>query len=187
MIIATILFCGCNSKVDSDNDTTSASPPSTSDQTLFWQEIQGHFSTRDIARAQKEIPFIIILPSYLPEDSQNRIPGIQGTLKSFQEGERIGVEIMYALYPETILSGVIVIRENNYGISIGDPESDHDLELVEIKGISVVKTKDDWSPPIENWYCFNSKDIYYLVELHGLPNEESYKIVESMIIQITSQ
>ncbi len=92
VIIATILLYGCNSQVNPDNGPPSISPPSTSNQTLFWKELQGRFYTKDLARAQKEIPFPILLPTYLPDNEYDiYLPDIDGPLKRFHSGDRIRV------------------------------------------------------------------------------------------------
>ena len=168
IFLLTIIFPGCKSPI----------------VTPYWEENENRFNTNDLARAQKEIPFTIILPTYFPEDSRKKIPDIEGPLSQFQQDDKIEVRIMYDLYPGDNLSGIIIIDETNYASSLGDPELNPELERKIIEGISVVKTKDDWSPGRDAYYSFNSKDIYYNVETHGITNEESFKIVESMIKQI---
>ena len=53
------------------SQTLPANPaPNSSDtppKPLPWAEAYGRFYTRDLARAQEEIPFPIILPSYVPD------------------------------------------------------------------------------------------------------------------------
>ena len=184
VIIATIFFSGCNSQINPDSSSAPISPSATISETPFWIEYEGLFHTLDLVRAQKEIPFTIILPTYFPDDSRRKTPSIIGPLKEFQQNDKIEVKVMYDLYPGENLSGIIIIYETNYISSLGDPELNPELERVEIGGLSVLKTKDDWSSERDAYYSFNSNDIYYNVEIHGLPNEESHKIVESIITQL---
>ena len=77
-----------------------------------------------------------------------------------------------------------MITESNHPYSLGDPEKDPELERIEIEGMFVVKTKDNWSPGSDAYYGFDSNNISYIVETYNLPDEESGKIVESMLNQI---
>ncbi|MFC2007556.1 hypothetical protein ACFLVB_03040 [Chloroflexota bacterium] len=181
-LLVTIFLYGCNSQINPDSGLPLISPAATTNKTLFWMEYEGLFYTLDLARAQKEIPFKIILPTYFPEDSRKKIPDIKGPLSQFQKDDKIEVEIKYHLYPG-YKSGLIIISETNYEFALGGLELNPELERIEIEGLSVVKTKDDWSPNIA-YYSFNSKNICYYIEAHYLPNEESNKMVESMIMQL---
>ena len=157
---------------------------------LKWTEYEGIFATKDFERAQKEIPFTIILPTYLPYDQQDdNIPDIQGPLKDFQDHERIKVTVAYSVDIQKEKRGLILIYECNYIVSLVDDENDSDvyeynpdLELITIGNIPVIKTKDDWSSDT-HYYNFNSNNIYYLVEIHDIPVKECNKVVESMINQ----
>jgi hypothetical protein len=185
LVIFTLILFGCNSQINPDNSLASISPSATSNETLVWMELQGRFYTKDLARAQKEIPFTIILPTYLPDNKHEvYLPDIDGPLSELRNDNEIEVNIKYGFNLGHELPGIIIITESNYISSLGDPELNPELEQVEIQGISVRKTKDDWSPGSDAYYSFNSKNIYYVVETHNLPNEESNKIIESMIAQL---
>jgi len=156
------------------------------EKTPYWIESENRFYTKDINKAQKEISFIIILPTYLPENNKNNLPEIEGPLKRFQDNDEIEIIIRYGINIGKNYPGAIVIYERNYGYSMGEITLDHEEELIEIEGISVIRTKEEWSE-FDAYYSFNSKSIYYKVEIHGIPNEESYKIVESIIGQLKSE
>lgn len=181
-----ILFLSsCSHQVDDAGNSKSIQPDSTSNEILYWVEIQGRFYTKDLAKAQKEIPFPILLPTYLPNNLQDTyLPDIDGPLGQFRDDNNIEVNIKYHLNSEHKLPRIIIIRERNYSSSLGDPEFNPELERIENEGISVIKTRDDWSPDSDSYYSFNSHNIYYIVETHNLPNEESNKIVESIIDQL---
>jgi hypothetical protein len=155
---------------------------------FYWEEHDNHFSTTDLARAQEEIPFPIVIPTYSPENTAKEIfPDVEGPLKQFQDNNTTEITIRYALDFGNNVWGGVIIYESNFASSLGDPELNPDLELIEIDGISAIKTKDDFGGGLYAYYSFNSKGIYYNVETHNIPNEESYKIVESMIEQINSE
>ena len=127
VIIATIFSYGCNSQMN-----------------LAWEEFQGRFYTTDLDRAQEEIPFTILLPTYLPDNEQKTIlPSIDGPLAQFQSDNEIEVNVKYGFDLGYDWPGIILITESDFPSSLGDPELDPELERVEIEGISVVKTKDD--------------------------------------------
>jgi hypothetical protein len=170
MCVLTILFSGCKSPI----------------VTPYWEENENRFNTNDSERAQKDIPFPIIIPTYLPRNNPKKVlPDIEGPLSQFQDGNNIEIIIRYSLDIGNYLPGAIMASESNFAYSLGEPVLDPDLELIEIEGIPVVKTKDDFSGGSDAYYSFNSKDIYYNVETHGIPNEESNEIVESMVNQIS--
>ena len=53
-----------------------------------WIEYEGQFATKDFKKAQDEIPFTIIMPTYLPYSQQDEsIADIQGPLKEYQGDE----------------------------------------------------------------------------------------------------
>lgn len=190
-LILLILLCfvillhhGCRAETGSDN-TSPSTPSSAANESIYWTEQEGRFYTNDLARAQAEIPFPIVLPTYIPDKRQDTPPpGIDGPLRTGRDDNEIVVHIKYGFYLGQELLGYIMITESNYPYSLGDPEINLELERIEIEGMFVVKTKDSWSPGFDAYYSFDSNNISYIVETHNLPNEESGKIVESMLNQI---
>lgn len=174
IIILNLLLFSCNP----------SSP--TMDTNLYWIEYQGRFYTQDIVRAQEIMPFQILLPKYIPNEGQRMsLPLIDGPLKDSQNFDNtVTVNIKYAINIGNDISAIVIITETNSYYDIGDPNTDPYLEEVIILGISVVKTKDEWSPNRDTYYSFNSKGIYYVIEMHNLPDDESYKIIESIIMQL---
>jgi hypothetical protein len=184
LIFGLLLLNGCDSKNANNNKTESPQSSVTSNQTLYWIELQGRFNTKDLDRAQKEIPFKIILPSYLPNNQQNyNLPDIEGPL-SVSQDNNIEVYVRYVVDCGNNLQGLLKISEINYELTLGNPESDPDLEAIKINNMTVIKTKDDWSSGMTYYYSFNSNDIYYIVVTHDIPVEETNKVVESIIKQI---
>ena len=177
-----ILGVGCYSQTP---PTTPAPNPSvTPPKPLPWEETYGRFYTKDLTRAQEEIPFPIILPSYVPDKRKDAPPpDIIGPLTEFRDDNDIGVDIKYLLYLGDEILGQIIIKQSNRHISLGDPQLNPELEKIEIDGKWVIKTKDSFAPN-ESWFSFNLENVYFLVYFQGLPTEEAIKIVESMIKQI---
>ena len=174
IIILNLLLFSCNPSSTTTNED------------LFWMEHEGYFYTTDLDRAQENIPFTILLPEYMPGGGQNiPIPQIDGPLKESQDDiEGVEINIEYAINIGDDLPALIIIHECNSSCGIGEPEVDPELEQVMIKGIQVIKTKDEWSPGTDTYYSFNANNIYYVIEMHNLPDDESFMIVESMIIQL---
>ena len=147
-------------------------------------EHEGHFYTTDIARAQKEVPFPILLPTYFPDTTQTIVPEIDGPLNKFHGDNKIEIHINYIISLGQELFAIVTITEANFTYLLGDPKLNPELEQVEIEGIHVIKTRDDWAPGSPKYYSFNSNNVFYVVETHYLTTEESNKIVESMLKQI---
>jgi len=172
--VVTICFYGCNSQIQTDS----------------WTVFENRFYTSDLARAQQEIPFPILMPNYQPENNEMiSLPYISGPLKQFQEDNNVKIKIQFGigLNLDSTQYAAVLIFESNCSSSLGDPELSPKLERIEIEGIPVVKTKDDWSVS-DAYYSFNSNNIFYKVEAHLLPNESVkkmvFKIVESMVKQL---
>jgi hypothetical protein len=183
LLPAIILLCtgGCSQK-----------PTDTTAEPLPWIEYGGQFNTRDLDRAQEEIPFPILLPTYIPDKRKDiPPPSIKGILKEFQIKDDVEVDILYTVdlglevFGEEVF-GTIMITESNHHISLGDTEVNPDLESIEIRNKIVVKAEyiGKYERNTEFYYSFNHEDIYYIVVIGGLTNEEAFKVVESMIKQL---
>jgi hypothetical protein len=188
-LIALVLFClftflyyGCCPETGVDN-----TPPATENGSLYWMEVQGRFATNDLVRAQAEIPFNIVLPTYIPDSRFDKpLPHIEGSLRTSSNDDDIEVIVRYLLYLGDDIPSQIFIRERNSPISMGDPELNPQLELIEIDGKSVTKTRDDWGSGYTAYFSFNSDNIYFVVETLYIPTEEAMKVVESLIQQVES-
>ncbi len=191
-IIAAIFLYGCHYSKNTINisDNNNSSLPADW-KNAPWIEIDNRFDTSVLSRAQEQIPFPIILPNYHPENGQViSLPYIEGPLKQFQEENHVEIIIRFSIILSSTSSVGIMISESNYASSLGEPELNPELEKIEIVGMPVIKTRDDWSIS-DVYYSFDSRNTYYNLEAHFLPNKESvkitvFKIVESMIIQINA-
>ena len=151
----------------------------THSSTLPWVEGNGYFYTRDLIKAQAEIPFDIVLPTY-PEKMGTIYPEIQGPLKENQDNGKVEIEINYIIALNKEKKGIIWITEYNYVVLPPTPETNPSLEYIEIDGLNVIRSIDT-SRPIR--YYFNQNGIYFIVRfLQYDPHEkEAIKIIESMI------
>jgi len=133
--------------------------------------------TKDLDRAQGEIPFNILLPDYIPyKGSQVPVPSIRGPLREYQSSGEIVVDILYILDPTQKNSGLIKITESEHPIDPADSEN-----TIEINGKSVVQWSGNFSLGPGFFFFFEDSGIYSVVELYYISYDESIKIVESMI------
>ncbi len=146
-------------------------------KSLSWIEHDGLFETKDLERAQAEIPFNILLPDYIPyKGNQAPLPSIRGPLKESQSSGEIIVDVLYLLDPNQENSGIIKITEQDRPMEPANPEN-----VIEIKGKSVVEWEGNFSLGPGFFFFFEDNGIYFIVELYYISHDESIKIVESMI------
>lgn len=96
LLICCVIFMvnACGHKIG-DNEVSLYPTPSLDES--YWLEINGRFSTYNLARAQKEIPFPIIIPTYLPDERpQKPLPLIDGPLSKLRDDNEINVNIKCA-------------------------------------------------------------------------------------------
>ncbi|MGD9116722.1 MAG: hypothetical protein PVJ61_06050 [Dehalococcoidia bacterium] len=155
---------------------------STSPESLPWEESYGQFYTRDLARAQEEIPFPIVLPSYVPDERTDAPPpSITGPLREYQDDDRVKVEVLYFVDLGNEILGIIEIEENNYPVLPGDPELNPDLERIEVCGWEVIKVEGDFQQGPGIIYFFSQDNIYFVVGIYDFPPGEAQKVIESML------
>jgi len=186
--IIIIVFSGCSSGTATSNIAVSSNPVSTASQETVWLETEWMFHTNDKTRAQAEIPFTLIYPSYLPNyHNENELSHIkiEGPLRNSNHKDRIEVAIEYWGIPlGNSMAYNIFIRETNSYLALGDPELNPVMEYIEFKGIQITKQKDE---NLDDYLCFNYDGIYYVIHTINLSLSDSIKIVESMIEQAIKQ
>ncbi len=149
---------------------------------LPWEEDHGRFYTLDLARAQEEIPFPIVLPDYVPDRRKDAPPPtITGPLRGYQYDDKVKIRVMYGVDLGGKVFGMIEISESDYPILPPDPDLNPGYETVDIRGKRVLKREGDWAPGTKVVFYFNHEGIYYIVDVYDFPAEEAVKIVESMI------
>ncbi len=145
---------------------------------IFWMETENRFYTNDLSRAQGRISFPIILAGYIPGEGYTKLPIIEGPLTS---DNKTNVMLDYVVHFGDKVSGFIYINESNYPTS--QSEFNPNLSIVKISNKQVVKSEFEDSSQQGTWFSFDSKGIYFLVEIYNFPSDEAEKIVESIIKQ----
>ena len=151
---------------------------------IFWVvDSQGMFHTSDLERAQQEIPFTIIVPTYLPDNLDPDSPyEIGGPLNDSSENENITVWISYRAEGEHIIE----IEENSETF-IMLPTSEFNPIYLDIAGVQVLQQETYLygGTTIEGIrFDWNQGGLTFSVLVFSYSQEEAIKIVESMIEQI---
>ncbi|MFC2021885.1 hypothetical protein ACFLTR_01535 [Chloroflexota bacterium] len=167
-----VLSAGCSSQPN----------PSASPKPLPWEEAYGRFYTLDLARAQEQIPFSIVLPTHVPDKRRDvPPPAIDGPLREYQYEGKVKIHIFYRVDLGNGVRGIIEIIESNYPVLPGDPKLNPHLKVMEIRGKTVIKTEGNFSLGSGVIFFFSRNNIYLEVGLYNFPYEESVKIVESIL------
>jgi hypothetical protein len=157
--------------------------------TKYWFTLTPEdFQTNDQARAQEQIPFVIILPTYLPVDVSD-VPTIRGQLKDTVAKENIHV---YLFYVEKIGRTDTITIEESYNLIQRIPVGKNSV-LYSINGVEILK--EDFEiiaifpdgakgKPIPMFqFTWNSNGNHFEVKIQNHTIDESKKVVESMIVR----
>jgi hypothetical protein len=126
------------------------------------------------------------MPGYIPKDEYGYTPKglISGPTKEHQTGDGVEVSILYQVFDTVTVTGSMTIPykiyEYNYPVLPPAAGENHDLAYTEIDGIDVIRSEVQEQPIC---YYFEHDGTYFLVESYGIPDEEAYKMIESMIGQ----
>jgi len=143
----------------------------------LWYEFDGYFYTNDLIKAQQEIPFTIILPSYVPDRRASpRPPSIKGPLKEYQRNNDFRLEVLYYVDLGGPTPSKIWIWEGTNPV-IAYPNLTPDIEVLVINGETVWRQVSLGNPT----YIFNFNSLGIVVEFDGFPEEEALKVVSSML------
>jgi hypothetical protein len=171
-LLSLVFFLNCGSAIE-----TTAKPKT------YWHESKGTFQTNDLRRAQKELPFTIIVPATLPDGMDTDYPfDIYGPLKTTIV-DPITVHIQYGEGEKQI-----TIEESN-NFSIPFPNSNAEPTYITISGISVLREKHKgyWGSNINIQaflYSWNQANCLFSVDVWTYSETEGEKLVESMIEQV---
>lgn len=145
-----------------------------------WFENPKEYATTNLDVAQKETPFTIILPSYLPNDL-NPIPVIQGRAKS----EFFNEEPITINYYKNGGQIITILEYNMVMETVGENDSTllvfENIEVLEMttSRISVIEKKYSTEPGyVYNW---NKGGVHFNLHIFEFPRNEGRNIVESMI------
>lgn len=158
-------------------------PAAEPSKTPYWAEAYGRFYTMDAAMAQQQVPFPIVLPSYLPVSLNGRrpSPNIEGPMKEYRRAPGVQIRVIYNMGLSDGVVKAIEIRESNYPVFPPQPEFNPGLEYTEIRGKRLVKHEGNFVLGTGVIYYFSRNEIYFVLGIYGLQPVEAIKIVESML------
>jgi|GEM_PF-1662111 len=146
----------------------------------YWfVDSNGHFHTNDVKMAQKEIPFTIIVPDYIPDifgsNYSYEITGpFENPLSNYIEVKIQYIDEQHQIYISEYNKKVIML-----------PNDEAKPVYHDIIGIKVLQqqsflygSEDTIEGLSFNW---NIDALTFEVEIFNIPEEEGIKIVESMI------
>jgi hypothetical protein len=156
--------------------------PDISSKTSWIIDQNKHFHTNDVERAQREVPFDIIFPTYLPDGMDPQKPTvIDGPTKSLGYRE-VEIEIKYIDADRRIY-----INEQNVRLT-WEPTKELDPVYLDISGIKVLHQKTGMvgsSGRTEGLgFYWNQGDLTISVDIYSISKEEGIKIIESMVTQM---
>ena len=153
----------------------------------WFVEEDGRFVTTDVARAEKEVPFSIVLPGYLPSNLSED-PWLVGYLTEARPDNRATVEADY--YAEGgVENGLMWVHQSNYQRLVPDPAATPRLVEVGVAGVEIVEWREElgWLAsrgPINTpgfVFMWSDNGVYFEVAIYGQDHSEALKVVESMI------
>ena len=175
-LLIIMLAVACNSM---GNATLDATP-------LWFVDHRGVFHTYNIEKAQAQIPFRIILPTYFPPDLSTD-PLFEGLMEETQPEASVGIRVKY----REVVGGSYLIRinESNWTATIL-PSSESTSRYLDIQDTEVLvnetdgaMTEDGWEshPALSFWWKKNG--VLFHVTIGKYTEDEAIKIIKSMIDQ----
>lgn len=139
-----------------------------------------------IDRAQKDTPFRIVVPSYLPSNLFPRY--IAPPMKGADGGIESGLVLIYGAGGDDT-EGLIEIHEWGYPVGPPDPKLNTDYQSFLIQDTEVVRTRHNKGfltsdgPVNHPGYLFywNQNEVYFEVGIYHYDYAEAIKVIESMI------
>jgi hypothetical protein len=165
-LLALILTCNCRTNILQTDS-------------LYFTEDHGVFYTNELAKAQNEIPFTIVLPKYLPsqqDTSRVRLPGFKGPLKSSQS-RNIELDITYIIDFAHDTKGIITFSEYNYPMTAPDPALNPREKYIEINDNRLVVEENSSG----STFWFVQSNLYFMVGFDNVSYDEALKVIESMV------
>ena len=143
-------------------------------------EFEGQFITKNLLLAQKETPFTIILPSFIPGTSGVVTPEIKGLVSNYQTQGLVSVEISYYLNLGGVQQSVIQIWEYDSPITLLDPLINPGWETIKINGIEISKETNMETEPT---FYFNAHNLGFKMLFINFPSyNQSIDVVRSIIV-----
>lgn len=173
VFVTILLFLACTSEQKADSEF----------YTIWFKDSQ-EYRTNDMEVAQKETPFTIILPTYLPVDLIIH-PFFEGRARSAFSDD-IPLSIMYYRTGDSF--PYVDIEEYSKSISILSSDNSNYLELSDIEVLEQETAQFSFTSMGEATfipgftYAWNNDGVYFYVRIMEYQLDEARKIVESMII-----
>ena len=156
-----------------------------SNQDIYWfTDPPDVFHTNDLHKAQQEVPFIISLPNYLPNNIGPYPYLIEGPVGASAE-DIITVRIMYQEKGDS--DHAIFINEQNTSFNKYLIDSDGnwftvaEIKILEIKFDSKKLSSSETLVVSGFRYLWNQNDVDIDVDIFGYDQGEARKIIESMV------
>lgn len=165
-------------------------------ESLAWEtDQQGLFYTQDVSKAEEEVGFRILTPTYLPDNlcgPPHIIGPVQGSLWMSDNDDEVGVELTYGA-PDTV-EGLLILNEWNFEFGPPDPNINEGYEVFRIDETEVVEKEhietivggggpDGFIDHPGFLFWWNDGDIYYQAGIYHYERDEAVRIIESMIEQ----
>jgi hypothetical protein len=135
-----------------------------------------------VAIAQKNVPFRIVVPTYLPPNMKNYPISISPPDKGTISDNSIIMGIRFAAKDS---NNYILIYEESEDIIVNDVPSYYEEHVyLDINGIKVLEEKAGGFTIVENYdYNWNQNGVHFKTEIAGNNQAECRKVVESMVKQ----
>ena len=180
LMLLCLVLPGCTSELSDTRQSEGTNKDNqTTNNSYLIKDSKGHFHTNDVNLAQREIPFTIVVPSYIPECFGNdyfyEITGPY--INEFEN--TTDVKIRYA--------------KDDYDIYISEisrritmmPNEELEPIYYDISGTRVLRQITQFITGTGNifglGYYWNPDGLTFEVETFNISEEEGLKIVESMI------
>jgi hypothetical protein len=179
-ILFLMLLLFCVSCIPDNNNTTSTSKHQ---ERMYWiEEPTGRIQTTDILRFQKEIPFKIILPGYIPTELTEFLPYFVKQINL--ENSNTMVLIVYEAHTGPY-RGIHLREENSTQPWNSSSENGyvpwitHETQVFENSLLDSGLSEYEKTEIIERTYQWNWKDIRFDCRTTGYDQAEARRIIES--------
>jgi hypothetical protein len=154
----------------------------------YWNEnSQGTIETNDLPRLQQEVPFIIILPKYLPAELKSSIPKFVKTpiienqiadinIYYSSSSSNVEIHITETLLSEPLLEGVLAGMNPDYtAVELAG------VQVLEKIGVGLVNRSGKSVQVSEYIYMWDRKNLHLTMGAYVFNQSEARKIIESML------
>ena len=177
LLLIQLLVCGCGKE-------------DTQGHALFWfTDPPERFHTNDVERAQREVPFTIILPTYAPGGIRLDVYMIEGPVRGACSEDKVRIRVTFATESGDCFVYILMLGRMLNPLPPSDSESaylgiDGKRMLEYVTGVSVGYFSGGGEEIAGLSYTWNWDGVHFDVDVYGYDRAEARKIVESMIKQM---